>query len=1340
MSKKGFISFCLAIYLFSGAVALAQEWQSWLGQKIDDHPKIADALESLLLQDQPDRLSVNLSRPFPHYDWYRQGDQIRAVIEAASPSVLPGIAAAVRRAGGQVELSHGSQIQALLPLAQLREIADLSDVAFIRPPIRPVSDQGNIVSEGQKIIGAPTWNRAGLNGRGVNVGVIDGNFYQYERQLGKELPPRERVTARSFRSDRQMFDPEFPDGHGIAVAEVVHDVAPGANLNFAAFDTDVEFRQAIDWMIEEKVNVITTSLGFPSGCFRGEGLFEPQIKKARDAGITWVTSAGNRGNRHWEGSFSDKNSNSAHEFADLDESLTIEVEYVKLEELGVAAVLVSLVFSWDGPCTGARDDYDVIIFPESQPQTRFRGDWFWRPGVPVKTVGIVGIIRNPAAAGQRDRIGVQIVRKRADAPPTRLDLVVQACLGCRTIEHVVPQGSVSIYEPASSPNAISVGALHQAPERCPRSLCPTSNLLAYSSRGPTKDGRVKPDIVAPSHVSTATYGRYTGDGPDQNSGFDGTSAAAPHVAGAAALVRQLFPRFSPKELQDFLEGRVEDRGPKGKDNDWGAGQLALGSVVIVPAAPMELRVSSPTPRQIQLSWRDQADNEEGFSIERRFAEDPEYTEIARVVANVTIFTDTAILPETPYCYRVRAFTQTASSDYTNESCSAGLAEMAVREFAAQMQSNVFGRVELPSELRDAFPIGVTFTELPKTTVGERTSDTLSDIGLQLSPSTGAIWGSPAQTGNFRFLLQASIDNRALLQIWALVAIQPAARGQAHEDQANSPPRILFVDFPSQIRADGKPVRGFVGFADPDGDVVKANFTVVSATDLQSFQLAPEIKGRTEGAFAFEIALAAPQRVTLAVTLTDEANQTSSPRELSFEAMAASVLAVSPDRLNQSSLAGVGEPLISTIEVRNTGGGTLFWSALADAPWLQLRPSEGRAGAGEAQRLEVQASKDLQPGRYRALILIRAPGAQGSPKWIRFALELKHAAGTLRWQTQITPTEASPTLAPDGTIYIAADKTLYAVSSDGQTKWAFQAGGPLAATAATLAPNGAIYLGSDDGFLYALSPDGQELWRRSAGAPVRGGPGLGKDGTIYFGTGSDPFENAALYALLPNGTPQFPQPFVVEGGVVASPAIAPDGTVYVATLGGRLYALSPERLTRKWRFSTSDGIASSPAIGADGTVYVASLDGRLYAIAPDGKERWRLPTEKELHSSPAIGPDGTIYLGSLDGHLYAIGSDGQERWRFQMGGPVFSSPAIAADGTIYVGSNDGILYALTAEGKRKWGLKTGGEIRSSPVIAPDGTVYIASKDGLLYAVRGEAGLAQSPWPMLRQNPQRTGRAP
>ena len=65
--------------------------------------------------------------------------------------------------------------------------------------------------------------------------------------------------------------------------------------------------------------------------------------------------------------------------------------------------------------------------------------------------------------------------------------------------------------------------------------------------------------------------------------------------------------------------------------------------------------------------------------------------------------------------------------------------------------------------------------------------------------------------------------------------------------------------------------------------------------------------------------------------------------------------------------------------------------------------------------------------------------------------------------------------------------------------------------------------------------------------------------------------------------------------------------------------------------------SGAAVGGDGTIYVASRDGNLYALdGGTGAKNWAFTTQFPIDSSPAIGADGTVYIGANDGNVYAIG--------------------------------------------------------------------------------------------------------
>ncbi len=106
-----------------------------------------------------------------------------------------------------------------------------------------------------------------------------------------------------------------------------------------------------------------------------------------------------------------------------------------------------------------------------------------------------------------------------------------------------------------------------------------SGLEPFSSQGPTIDGRTKPDISGFDGVSGTTYGNSTGC--SSSTGFFGTSASSPNVAGAAALLKQQNPAFGPDELQSLLESKAQDLGTAGKDDLYGAGKLLLGPAPVV---------------------------------------------------------------------------------------------------------------------------------------------------------------------------------------------------------------------------------------------------------------------------------------------------------------------------------------------------------------------------------------------------------------------------------------------------------------------------------------------------------------------------------------------------------------------------------------------------------------------------------------------------------------------------------------------------------------------------------------------------------------------------------------
>jgi outer membrane protein assembly factor BamB len=239
-------------------------------------------------------------------------------------------------------------------------------------------------------------------------------------------------------------------------------------------------------------------------------------------------------------------------------------------------------------------------------------------------------------------------------------------------------------------------------------------------------------------------------------------------------------------------------------------------------------------------------------------------------------------------------------------------------------------------------------------------------------------------------------------------------------------------------------------------------------------------------------------------------------------------------------------------------------------------------------------------------------------------------------------------------------------------------------------------------LCAQPAPGTPLWTYTAPAAIATSPALAPDGTIYVGT------STALCAITNAGSNKW----TFAANVRGSPAIGSDGTVYFGDYSSGIFYARNSDGSQKWSFPSPGGIWSSPALGLDGTVYFVA-GGRLVALASVGTNKWQYPYDDSstvAAISPIIGADGTVYIGSIFGEaLYAINPDGTKKWNSALGNSAGDSAAIGADGTIFV--TGGGLYAFTPEGTNLWSTSIDTFIGSSPVVAKDGTIYVGERINL-----------------------------
>ena len=445
--------------------------------------------------------------------------------------------------GGRVLAQSKSLMRVSVPASSLLAVSELPGVRFVRRPYRP---QAQVLSEGVFSIGVPDNYFAGVRGQGVKVAIID-----YAFKGANELLPR--FLWRKYTSEG-IYAGE--DVHGTACAEIIYDVAPEAELYLYKVGDLVDLENAKDHCIRDSIDIINHSMGwFGTGIGDGRGEACDIVNDAADNGILWVNSAGNDAKSHYYGFWFDSDDDGWHNFEGIKERLIFEAE--EGEEIRV-------FLTWnDWP--NSRENYDLYLFFISS-----SGD-LERVDISTDRQNGYGDAPVERIEYKVERSGKYVIAVRSeDARPRRLKIW--------SLNHDFEEFSVaenSIGSPSDARGAMSVGAVHY-------DYYDLGRIADYSSRGPTTDGRFKPELVAPSGVSTVSYGE-----SEDFYGYTGTSAAAPHVAGAAALIKSANPSYSRTQLWDELIAVTVDIGDPGRDNDSGYGKLVL------PVLPQELPSAGP---------------------------------------------------------------------------------------------------------------------------------------------------------------------------------------------------------------------------------------------------------------------------------------------------------------------------------------------------------------------------------------------------------------------------------------------------------------------------------------------------------------------------------------------------------------------------------------------------------------------------------------------------------------------------------------------------------------------------------------------------------------------------
>jgi subtilisin family serine protease len=395
------------------------------------------------------------------------------------------------------------------------------------------------------LLGVDRWQHIGYRGQGIKIAILDTGFRGYRDQLGKTLPAK--VQTCCFRDDGN-FEAKNSQ-HGILCAEVLHALAPEAELLLVTWEPDSaeRFLEAVRWSKNAGARIISCSILMPSWSDgEGGGEFHQKLRRIlqnntaslegalrsasrlNDGGppeTLFFACAGNTAQRHWTGRFQ-AGTDGFHQWQPGQTANNLwpwSSDRVSVELYGRSAPPYEI---------SVRDENGKEV-SRSRPVSESAG-----PSIAAR------FIPEPQSS-------YQVLVRLKQGKPGNFHLVV---LG-GSLSTVTCQGSVAC--PADGPEVIAVGAVTS-----------TGRRLDYSSCGADSQ-TLKPDFVAPVPFPTTV----------RSQAFTGTSAAAPQAAALAAILWSRHPHWNAQQVRASLVQSARDVGRPGPDCETGYGMISL------PATP-----------------------------------------------------------------------------------------------------------------------------------------------------------------------------------------------------------------------------------------------------------------------------------------------------------------------------------------------------------------------------------------------------------------------------------------------------------------------------------------------------------------------------------------------------------------------------------------------------------------------------------------------------------------------------------------------------------------------------------------------------------------------------------
>ena len=491
---------------------------------------------------------------------------------AGDPKVLAADLEALGLKGAAV---FGRMVSGLLPTSAVPALETLASLKFARPA-SAMTRAGAVTSQGDPAIRADIARTTfGVDGTGVKVGVLSFDF----NCLGGAaagVASGDLPAAIEVLEEGPCGGQGLPD-EGRALAEVVHDVAPGAAIAFHTADRgQANFAQGIVDLADAGATVIIDDIIYFAEPMFQDGIIAQAIDQVKARGVSYFSAAGNDGRKSYESPFRGSGlffgSSEVHDFdpgpgVDLCQQITLPVGQ------GLASI-----FQWDQPffsvsgVPGSNSDLDILL-TNAGCTTVLNPD---NSGVEANVGGDPVEVVEFFNAGPATTFGLLILKFAGPAP----GLMKTALLDLSRLAQVAIN-EFDTQSPASYGHFNALGGLGVGATRYQRTpgfgtTPPVPVIAAFSSAGgvpilfdtagnrlPVPQIRQQPALVAPSGVNTTFFHSTDVEGISDVDGdgfpnFFGTSAAAPHVAGVAALLKDLNPAASPDEIYNVLKAAAID--------------------------------------------------------------------------------------------------------------------------------------------------------------------------------------------------------------------------------------------------------------------------------------------------------------------------------------------------------------------------------------------------------------------------------------------------------------------------------------------------------------------------------------------------------------------------------------------------------------------------------------------------------------------------------------------------------------------------------------------------------------------------------------------------------------